>query len=311
MSIPFICPHCGHQTSVDERYAGQTGPCASCGKTVTVPPVAGAPAAYRPPEKSSAGPIIVILLVVVLAGILVCGGVLAFWGLQPIRAGRTRAQRTQGSNNLKQIGLAMHNCSNNLKQIGLAMHNYHDTYKCFPAAVLTDENGQPMWSWRVAILPFVKQAPLHDQYDFSEPWDGPNNRALHGISIPEYRCPDHTAGRATETSYVMVVGKGTIGGEPNETVKIADIRDGTSNTIMAIEVGTSGIHWMEPRDVTVEEAVTFLTDPAASPFEQVHVGGANVLLADGSVRFVGESTDPETLRALLTRDDGQAVSLDY
>ena len=311
MPIPFTCPHCGHQTNVDERYAGQTGPCASCGKTVTVPTVSDARPVHAPPGKSPAGPIIVILLVVVLAGILVCGGVLAFWGLQPIRAGRTRAQRTQGSNNLKQIGLAMHNCSNNLKQIGLAMHNYHDAYACLPAAVLTDEDGQPMRSWRVAILPFVEQAPLYDQYDFSEPWNGPNNRALHGISISAYRCPEDGASLATETSYVMVVGKGTIGGEPNETVRIADIRDGTSNTIMAIEVGTSGIHWMEPRDVTVEEAVTFLTNPTASPFEQAHPGGANVLFADGSVRFLGESTDPKTVRALLTRDDGQAINPDF
>ena len=115
MPIPFTCPHCGHQTNVDERYAGQTGPCASCGKTITVPAVSGAPPAYAPPGRSPAGPIVVILVLVMLAGILVCGGVFAFRLSAPIRASRTRAQRTQSSNNLKQIGLAMHQCSNNLK----------------------------------------------------------------------------------------------------------------------------------------------------------------------------------------------------
>ena len=301
MPIPFTCPHCGHQTSVDEQYAGQTGPCASCGKAITVPPVAGAPAAYRPPKESSAGPIILIVLALVLVVVVVCGGILAALLLPAVGAAREGAREAARRSM----------CTNNLKQIGLAIHNYHDTYTCLPAAVLTDEDGQPMRSWRVAILPFVEQAPLYDQYDFSEPWNGPNNSALQGASVPAYRCPSDGDPTATETSYVMIVGKGTIGGEPNERVRIADIRDGTSNTIMAIEVGASRIHWMEPRDVTVEEAVTFLTDPAASPFEQVHVGGANVLLADGSVRFVSESTDPETLRALLTRDDGQAISPNF
>lgn len=297
MPIPFTCPHCGHQTNVDEQYAGQTGPCASCGQTITVPPVAGAPGPYRRPEKSSSGPMILIILAAVLAVVLVCGGILAALLLPAVQAGREAARRSM--------------CTNNLKQIGLAMHNYHDAWKYFPAAVLTDEDGEPMHSWRVAILPYVEQEPLYDMYDFSEPWNGPNNSSLRSIPISAYRCPSAGDPMSTETSYVMIVGKGTIGGEPNETVRFADILDGTSNTILAIEVGASGIHWMEPRDVTVEEAVTFLTNPAASPFEQVHPGGANVLLADGSVRFLAESTNPETVRALLTRDDGQAVSLDY
>ncbi len=297
MPIPFTCPHCGHRTNVDERYAGQTGPCASCGKTITVPLASDARPAHAPPGKSPAGPITVILLVVVLAGILLCGGVLAFWSYTRVGVPRGPSQRPQ--------------CSNNLKQIGLAMHNYHDTYRCLPAAVLTDEDGQPMRSWRVAILPFVEQAPLYDRYDFSQPWDGPNNRMLHGISIATYRCPNDAGAMPTDTSYVMIVGPGTIGGEPNETVRFADVKDGTSNTIMAIEVGASGIHWMEPRDLTVEEAVTFLTNPAASPFQQAHPGGANVLFADGSVRFLPESTDPAIVRALLVRNDGQAIFPDF
>ena len=94
MPIPFTCPHCGHQTSVDERYAGQTGPCASCGKTITVPPVSGAPSTYHPPKNSSSGPIILIILVVaLLGGMLACGGILAFWLRSPIQAVRARAQR--------------------------------------------------------------------------------------------------------------------------------------------------------------------------------------------------------------------------
>ncbi|MFH1923964.1 MAG: DUF1559 domain-containing protein [Planctomycetota bacterium] len=297
MSIPFTCPHCGVQTNVGEQYAGQTGPCSSCGKTITVPPVSGGPPAYSAPRKSSAGPVIAIILVVGLVGVLVCGGILAALVLPATQAAREAARRAQ--------------CTNQLKQIGIAMHNYHDTYRCLPPAVITDEDGQPMRSWRVAILPFIEQAPLYDQYDFSEPWDGPNNRALEGAFPDTYRCPSDTASGPLDAGYVMIVGEGTLGGEPNELVKFADVKDGTSNTILAIEVAGSGIHWMEPRDLTVEEAVTFITNPGATGLLHVHPGGVNVLMADGSVRFLPESTDPETVRLLLLRDDGQPIPVDF
>jgi len=297
MSIPFTCPHCGVQTNVGEQYAGQTGPCSSCGKTITVPLVSGGPPAYSAPRKSSAGPVIAIILVAVLVGVFVCGGILVALLLPATQAAREAARRAQ--------------CTNQLKQIGIAMHNYHDTYRCFPPAVITDEDGEPMRSWRVAILPFIEQAPLFDQYDFSEPWNGPNNRVLECAFPDTYRCPDDTAPASLETSYVMIVGEGTTGGEPNEAVKIASVKDGTSNTILAIEVAGSDIHWMEPRDLTVEEAVSFITNPGATGLLHVHPGGVNVLMADGSVRFLPESTDPETVRLLLTRDDGQPIPLDF
>ncbi len=295
MPIPFTCPYCGAQTSVGDQYAGQTGPCASCGKTITVPLAPGARPPYAAPSKSSSGPIILVILAVAGVVVLMCGGIMVALLLPAVQAAREAARRMQ--------------CSNNLKQIGLAMHNYHDAYKCFPAAVLTDEDGQPMRSWRVAILPFVEKTPLFDQYDFSEPWDGPTNQALHKVSIPTYGCPSDPASMSPDTNYVMIVGEGTLGGTPNETVRLSDVKDGTSNTILAIEVAASGIHWMEPRDMTVDEAVAYITDPEATGQRHPHPGGVNVLMGDGSVRFLPGTTDPQTLRSLLTRADGQNVRL--
>ena len=297
MPIPFTCPHCGTQTNVDEQYAGQTGPCASCGQPITVPLPGGVPPSYSPPGRSSSGPVVGIIIMAVLGGVLVFGGILVALLLPAVQAAREAARRAQ--------------CTNNLKQIGLAMHNYHDTYKTLPPAVIADEDGRPMHSWRMQILPYMESSPIYGMYDFDVPWDDPNNQPLMNMPIYTYRCPSDPpssgASALCETNYVMVVGKGTLGGEPNEAVKFSDIKDGSANTIMAIEVGGSGIHWMEPRDVTVEEAITFLTNPSASQFKQRHPGGANVAMADGSVHFISNTIDPGILRALLTKDDRQAV----
>ena len=291
MPIPFTCPHCGLKTSVAEQYAGQTGPCAGCGKPVTVPPLSGTP--FAGPQKSGAGVVVAIAVgVVALLLLLACGG---FFLLIPSmgRAGGA-AQRSM--------------CTNNLKQIGLALHNYHDVYNCFPPAVITDKDGKPMRSWRVAILPYIEQQALYQRYNFNEPWNGPRNRLVADQVIPTYRCPSDRSPSPTETNYVMIVGKGTIGGTPNEIVGVKDITDGTSNTILVVEVTGSGINWAEPRDLTLEEFAYRINDGSGKGICSKHPGGAMVLVADGSVRFVSDALDPETLRRLILRNDGLPVS---
>ncbi len=90
---------------------------------------------------------------------------------------------------------------------------------------------------------------------------------------------------------------------PNEAVRIRDITDGSSNTIMLVEVSGLGINWEEPRDVTVEEFMDMVAKGKASH----HSGGFQALMADGSVHFIQNTIDPKTLRLLLIRNDGQAV----
>ena len=58
------------------------------------------------------------------------------------------------------------------------MHNYHDTYGTFPPAATTDGADKPLLSWRVAILPFLEQQPLYEQFHLDEPWDSPHNKTL-------------------------------------------------------------------------------------------------------------------------------------
>ena len=104
-------------------------------------------------------------------------------------------------------------CTNNLKQIGLALHNYHTVYNAFPPAYIADETGKPMHSWRMLILPYLEQQNLYDLYDFSEPWDGPHNIALLGKMPQQFSCPSrdqNATRRPSLTSYVVISGPGTM-----------------------------------------------------------------------------------------------------
>jgi hypothetical protein len=199
-------------------------------------------------------------------------------------------------------------CKNHLHLIGLALHNYHDVYGCFPPAYIADENGQPMHSWRVLILPYIDQAPLYNQYRFDEPWNGPNNSKLASITIPSYQCPanvDEQKELQQWTSYVAVIGPHTCW-QGTEPVPISQITDGTSVTLLVVETRNSGIHWMEPRDLHVTQMPLTVNAPGMG-FSSLHEGGASGLLADGSVRFVHETISAETVLRLIERDDGEPV----
>src|SRR5690348_349653 len=106
--IPFTCPHCGKFMEVADQYAGQSGPCASCGKPVTIPmaaPSAFAATAYGPPPAKSGGGMATIFIVlgVSVVGLLMCAGVLAALLLPAVQAAREAARRSQSMNNLRQI----------------------------------------------------------------------------------------------------------------------------------------------------------------------------------------------------------------
>lgn len=175
MPLEFTCPHCGTRTSVDDRFAGQTGPCRTCGAPVTVPGAPSEQYSYAPPPPSSSSSATWIVALACVGGaVLLCGGILAALLLPAVQAARQAARRNQ--------------CVTNLRQISLAMLNYHDVWNSFPPAYIADENGRPKHSWRVLILPYLEQQTLYDRYDFNEPWDGPHNSQLAALMPPVYAC---------------------------------------------------------------------------------------------------------------------------
>jgi hypothetical protein len=194
-------------------------------------------------------------------------------------------------------------CKNNLHQIGLALHNYHDKYGCFPPAYIADANGRPMHSWRVLLLPYLDQQELFARYDFNEPWNGPHNAQLaeEFPTLKIFRCPrDSGAG----TSYAAVIGPRTCWPE-RMPCHIRDITDGTSLTLLVVEVHDSGIHWMEPRDLHVTQMAPTINPGGGQGISSPHEGGAYVLRAEGSVPFFSDKMPAEDLRLWLERDDGE------
>jgi prepilin-type N-terminal cleavage/methylation domain-containing protein len=193
-------------------------------------------------------------------------------------------------------------CENNLMQIGLALHHYHEAFGSFPPAYVADENGKPMHSWRVLILPFLEQNALYDQYDFSEPWDGPTNSRLLESRPSVYACPSHS-GATVETAYLAVSGEQTVLAGP-QAISLSDITDEFWNTVLVVEASRAAVPWMKPDDLDPATIVSIGNPPG---FASDHVGGINVLMGDGAVLFISQSILPDTLKALFTRDGGEVV----
>jgi prepilin-type processing-associated H-X9-DG protein len=218
--------------------------------------------------------------------------------LPAVQSARTAARRAQSINNLKQIGLAL--------------HNYHSVNDRFPPQAIAGRDGKPLLSWRVAILPFLEQQALFDEFQRDEPWDSPHNKKLLERMPTLYAIPGAPAGPGM-TFYRGFSGEGTFFDPKVKLgVPIASITDGTSNTLGIVEA-REAVPWTRPDaeiafDPTMkpEKAAQFLESTLGSHFP----GGFNALFLDGSVRFLKRSINPQVLKALITRNGGEVISAD-
>ncbi len=300
MPISFVCPHCGTSTEVDDQYAGSSGPCATCGRTIDIPPLetATAPGAGRASEtarravgRMSVGTICLIALGVVAAGgcVILLLAALLFPAFQA--AGDARRKAT---------------CQANLRQIGAALLSYEADHGSFPPAYVTDANGTPMHSWRVLILPYLGEDLLYEQYDFDEPWDGPSNITLTNRMPACFGCPSDPQTASQETSYMVIVGPRTV--FPGaEAAGRGQCRDGPGVTLCVVEVANSSVVWTEPVDLNAEKMLFEITAGGMQEMGSKHPGGANSLFCDGSVLFLPDTTSAEELEALSTRDGRENV----
>ena len=247
-------------------------------------------------------------------------------------------------------------CKNNLKQLGLALHNYHDTFIVFPPGWVSKEGGPGLGArigWQTSILPFVDQAPMFNQIDFNKPPHQADGKPLKTFqtNLTVYRCP---VDPATELNplrgeYATSNYSGNFGDFPprlsplglgdawpgavdapmksrgifarNSRVGIREITDGTSNTFLAGERGFAsgaGI-WVGVTDNAHEDDaltdVSHRSRPNAgwSSYSSRHAGGVHMLMCDGAVRFISDIIEskpaPEqgTYQKLGCKNDGQVV----
>lgn len=226
------------------------------------------------------------------------------------------------------VARSMAQSRNNLKQIGLALHNFHDTYKSLPPAVVYGPDGKPWHSWRVFLLPYLEAAPVYDRYRFDEPWNGPNNRKLLAEIPPMYQDPVYGKTGEFFTHYTAVTGEGTT--FPTEGLKMskkterplenltkskgvssfAKMRDGLSYSIVVGMVSPDRkIPWMKPEDVVVDKDFTGLGEKTsfATPYGTRGNPATMFLFGDASVRTIPASIDMKLLRNLLTIADGNPI----
>lgn len=195
-------------------------------------------------------------------------------------------------------------CRGNLQVIGKALHLYHSEQGCFPPAYVADEHGRPVHSWRALLLPYLDDE-LARRYRFDEPWDGPHNRLLHDRIIAQFRCPRDESPEY-DTSYVAVIGPRTLW-PGSEVRRFVDVTDGLSNTIAVVEVASAGIHWLEPRDLTVAELQAMMHLVEQSTPTTNHSGRRFVLMADSSVQWLQDDIASQQLNALLTIDGREPI----
>ena len=99
--------------------------------------------------------------------------------------------------------------SNNLRQLALAMHMYHDVYKTLPSAAICDKkDSKHLLSWRVAVLPYIEELPLYNRFKLDEPWDSKHNMELVKLMPKTFMNPSRTDPPG-QTNYRVLVGGGT------------------------------------------------------------------------------------------------------
>lgn len=196
--------------------------------------------------------------------------------------------------------------SNQLKMVALAMHNYHDTYGAFPRAAWIDDQGVRSHSWRVQLLPFMEQEAAYEYFAKGPPPQATETVKWRREVAPLFRDPADRSRPLEQTSIMVITGPGTMF-EEGKDLTFRDCTDGSSNTILAIEVRNSGVNWDAPVDLDVR---TMLFRVSAG--EQFGLGnakgtGTHVALADGSVRFLTNEMIESTLRAMITRAGGEMI----
>jgi prepilin-type processing-associated H-X9-DG protein len=329
--IPVTCEY-GHQFEAREEDLGRLVWCPVCGGESIVSKPPPAPEVFfmpwEPEPASTSGKAIASLLFGVLFFFACLSGVPAILlGWQALKdidrsGGRLRGRGiATGGIVLGLIGCLLSvalfmpairssreaarrsQCINDLKQIGLAMHNYHEANGCLPPAAITDKNGRPLLSWRVAILPYMEESALFSKFRLDEPWDSPHNFALLDRMPPTFACPSDASLKSGKTGYQVVVGPSTAFTPDFKPLRFQDVTDGLGTTLLVGE-SLHTVPWTKPEDLPFDMTVPL---SGLGSHHGYHNNGFNALFGDGSVKFLKSTINPSALGAILTRNGNDGI----
>lgn len=185
-----------------------------------------------------------------------------------------------------------------LRQLGLAFHNYHDTYNQFPGAD-SDNPKETKLSWRVHLLPYIDQANLWHQFHLDEPWDSEHNKTLID-KMPEL-FKTNGVKDVGKTSFHVLTGENMPFGQ-EEPVRLQNVTDGTSNTLLVVEAGADkAVEWTKP------EELKFNSDDPKATFGKVG-STLPVLLMDGSTQMLSMDLGDDVFLALATHSGGEVIN---
>ena len=193
---------------------------------------------------------------------------------------------------------------NKLRQLALASLNYMDAHQTYPAAYSADKNGKPLLSWRVHLLPFLGEEKLYKEFHLDEPWDSEHNKKLIARMPDVFRVPSADPKLAADgkTTYLAPIGDATMfpGGRG---VRIAEVTDGTSNTILFVEADDDqAVPWTAPDDLAYDPK-----EPTKGLGGHFH-GAFLAAFADGAAYLI-RSVDKDNVRAPFTRNGGEVVKI--
>jgi hypothetical protein len=203
---------------------------------------------------------------------------------------------------------------NKLRFQSISSLNYESATGEFPThAIYSEESdqGTPLLSWRVAILPFLDETVLYNQFHHDEPWDSPHNLSLIPLMPDFFKHPLVPDGM---TNFQAVTSAFNTG-EPETMfpltwrgLSLNDIVDGTSNTALFVEANPDqAVVWTQPDDLVFDPL-----DPTFGLGDAVYGLGNHFAFADGSVSFLRSCLPDEDIAGLLLRNDGVGSSFyDY
>ena len=196
---------------------------------------------------------------------------------------------------------------NNLRQIALAIHNYEADHGHFPPPYLVDDEGSPLHSWRVILLPYLGYGELYERIKLDLPWDDPTNQPFHDQMPEDFSCAavrhySMWREKGNTTPYVALIGERTMwptGDSLNERTW-GSIIDGSSNTALILESEAHQIPWMAPLDPKFDSFDYQAGLKSAHPESTI----ALVALGDGSVSAISSTEIPPDIEKLFGIDDG-------